>query len=283
MTHKRTLLALVALLLVLPGRGNAYRLADTKILVPPQVSPLMQLAADELRRYVFLLTSTLPLVAVQGSSEGTAIVLRSGAGNQLSPDGPDPQQNHSLYQKADQQIVHGASDAATLWAAYRLIESWGVGFYLGGDALPPVNPEMEVEFVQARYVPALKIRGNLPWFNFLNSPTTWNPQDYKSFLSQMVKQRANFIGFHVYDHEPFCGYDFSTLHTRGSAGWPDAAASGGPLMNTTSPHRWWSPPAMATGDFLFGTHLFFDRGEWGCEVGIDDAWAYHPARAVQLQ
>ena len=40
---------------------------------------------------------------------------------------------------------------------------------------------------------------------------------------------------------------------------------------------------MTTKDHLFGTGLFFDRGEWGCEVGIEDAWTYAPGRAVRLQ
>ncbi len=254
----------------------AYRLTDASVEVPANASPMVRLAAEEIRRYIYLLTSVR-----SGGSHADAhapksnvlIVLRTGPGGSLTTEGPDPSQNYALYVETNRQIVHGASEVSTLWAAYHLIESWGVGFYLGGDALPAPDPAKTVEFIRITRSPVLAIRGNLPWFNFLNSPTTWNPQDYKSFFSQMAKQRANFIGFHVYDHEPFCAYDIT----------PTEAKMGGPLMTTISPHRWWSPPAMSTKDFLFGTGRFFDRGEWGCEVGIEDAWTYAPGRAARLQ
>jgi len=85
----------------------------------------------------------------------------------------------------------------------------------------------------------------------------------------MSKQKANFIGFHAYDHEPFCGY----INDAG------VLQKGGPLMTTISAHRWWSPHAMSTSEHLFGTDQFFNRGEWGCEIGIDDAWTFNPQRA----
>ena len=192
----------------------------------------------------------------------------------MPADGPDPAQNFALYVEDGRQVVHGASDYATLWAAYELIESWGVGFYLGSDALPKADPEMKAETVEVARKPVLAIRGNLPWFNFMNSPTTWNPQDYKTFFSQMAKQKANFIGFHAYDHEPFGGYDITVKTT---------AKMGGPLMTTISAHRWWSPHAMTTKDHLFGTDLFFERGEWGCEVGIEEGWTSAPGRTTKLQ
>ena len=138
---------------------------------------------------------------------------------------------------------------------------------------PPVDSEKRVGLVEHTAAPALEIRGNLPWFNFLNSPTTWNPQDYMTFFERMSRQKANLIMFHAYDHEPFCGYDITDTKVT----------MGGPLMTTISEFRWWSPHAMSTKDHLFGTDLFFDRGEWGCEVGIEDAWTFAPGRATRLQ
>ncbi len=281
-----TVSGILAAFMCSTAMAASYRLADVAVQVDDNAPAMVRVAADEIRGYVCRLTNAWPGLSAQGPKDKPVIALRVGPGGKVPADGPDPMQNFALYVENGRQVVHGASDYATLWAAYELIESWGVGFYLGGDALPKADPEMKVEAVELTRKPVLKIRGNLPWFNFMNSPTTWNPQDYKTFFSQMAKQKANFIGFHVYDHEPFCGYDFSTLNTANAyayGGWPNAAASGGPLMTTISPHRWWSPAAMSTGEFLFGTDGFFNRGEWGCEVGIDDAWAYNPARATRLQ
>lgn len=253
--------------------GVSLRLAAVTVVVEKDASPMARLAASEIRGYVCRLTHTYPPLFAEAPAGRPAIIVRTGASDRLPTGGADPSQNFALYVDGGNQVVHGASDAATLWAAYDLIESWGVGFYLGGDALPKPDSNLSVALTETQRKPALAIRGNLPWFNFLNSPTTWNPQDYKTFFAQMAKQKANFIGFHAYDHEPFGAYDIT----------PAGAKMGGPLMTTISPHRWGSPPAMATSDFLFGTDGFFHRGEWGCEVGIDDAWAYAPGRATRLQ
>lgn len=259
-----------------PQPADTYHPGRLVIVAPAAADWYEQLAAAQLRRYAWLRTGELPTLAETAPDDRPAVLLRTGPSERLPSGGVDPSQNHAVYVESWSPlriVVHGAAPVATLWAAYTLVESWGVGFYLGGDALPPPDPDLAVPPIERQYAPALAIRGSLPWFNFLNSPTTWNPQDYLTFFNQLSKQKANFVGFHVYDHEPFCGYNI------GRAG----ATMGGPLMTTISPHRWWSPAAMCTKDFLFGTDLFFERGEWGCEVGIEDAWAYAPGRAVKLQ
>ncbi|MHC4445663.1 MAG: hypothetical protein ACYTA5_23950 [Planctomycetota bacterium] len=253
--------------------AGSYRLADVAVVVDGDAPAMVKLAGDEIRGYVYRLTSVLPPLTDDTPVDKPAIVVRVGPGDRLIKDGPDPLQNFSLYIDNQKQIVHGASDRATLWAAYHLIESWGVGFYLGSDAVPPVNPALIVEYIEHSASPVFKIRGNLPWYNFLNSPTTWNPQDYKTFFDQMAKQKANLIMFHSYDYEPFCAYDITDK----------GAKMGEPLMTTISPFRHFSPCAMSTSDHLFGTDLFFDRGEWGSEVGIEDGWSYRPGRAFVRQ
>ncbi len=269
------LLAVHSMLLLAGTTAGAasYRLADVTVVAADERHPMVSLAADEVRAYVYQLTGTWPSLAASPTAGRPAIVLRTGAGERVPGDGPDHAQNFALFVEDGQQVVQGASERATLWAAYTLIESWGVGFYLGGDAVPRRDPQRTVEPVEGRYRPVLAVRGNLPWFNFLNSPTTWNPQDYKTFFAQMAKQKANLINFHAYDHEPFCGYDLTDVKVT----------MGGPLMTTISEQRWWSPHAMSTKDHLFGTDLFFDRGEWGCEVGIEQGWTFAPGRATRWQ
>ena len=256
-----------------PAFAAPYRLADATVAVREDAPPMVKLAANELRGYIQRLTGIFPRLANEVPPGRPAIRLETGASDHLEATGADPKQNFALWADGATQVVQGATDYATLWGAYHLVQSWGVGFYLGGDALPKQDPALQVELVEAQCHPALAIRGNLPWFNFQNSPTTWNPQDYKTFFAQMAKQKANFIGFHAYDHEPFGAYAVTK----------SGAKMGGPLMTTISAHRWWSPHAMCTKDFLFGTDLFFDRGEWGCEVGIEEAWTFAPGRSTQLQ
>jgi len=269
--------AWVFFMMVNSSGAAPYKLSDVTIVVKKDAADLVKLAANEIRGYVYRLTGNWPPLVHQPPGDEKMgkpyIVLRTGEEAPVSSEGIDPAQNFALYPIKNIQMVHGATDVATLWAAYHLIEGWGVGFYLGGDILPPAGADLKVEMADSKFSPVLAIRGNLPWFNFLNSPTTWNPQDYKTFFSQMAKQKANLINFHAYDHEPFCGYDITDQQVT----------MGGPLMTTISEHRWWSPHAVSTKDHLFGTDLFFDRGEWGCEVGIDMAWTFSPGAATRLQ
>ena len=82
-----------------------------------------------------------------------------------------------------------ASALASIWAATPL-----------RGRLPPRLPDD----LNVTATPAFATRGSLPWYNFLNSPTTWNRDDYRYFFDQMAKMRMNFVGFHSYDSEPFC-------------------------------------------------------------------------------
>ncbi|HPG38186.1 MAG TPA: hypothetical protein PLP19_05710 [bacterium] len=43
-----------------------------------------------------------------------------------------------------------------------------------------------------------KIKGTLPWHNFLSGPTAWNEGDYQAYLDDMQALGMNFIGFHCY-------------------------------------------------------------------------------------
>jgi hypothetical protein len=247
-----------------------YRLSEVQVLVAPDAPLLALRAADEICRYVFLLSGKWHPVAPHAVGDGK-IVIRTGADAHVPGDGPDPSQNFALYVENGNQVVHGASPVATLWAAYELIESWGVGFYLGGDQLPKCDPAHRVAFVERTCKPALTIRGNVPWCNFANSPTSWNPQDYRTFLEQMAKQKANFIGFHSYDHEPFAAYFPAKNVVKG----------GGRFMQAnTKIGRIWSPRPWGAWNGLFGTDQFFNCDNWGSEIAAEES---NNAVAVQAQ
>jgi hypothetical protein len=267
----------LSILLMLLGCGQiraaesgGYQLRQVQVNLPTAAPVLSRRAGDELCRYIYLLAGQWPLVVSNTTGTGR-IIIRTGADARVPSDGPDPAQNFALYVEHGNQVVHGASPVATLWAAYELIESWGVGFYLGGDHLPKADADLRVAFVERVRRPALAIRGNVPWCNFANSPTSWNPQDYRTFFEQMAKQKANFIGFHAYDHEPFAAY-FPTQN---------GVQAGGRLMTSKDPWgRCWSPPTWGAWDGLFGTDQFFDRDNWASEIAATET---NMAAAVKAQ
>ena len=94
-----------------------------------------------------------------------------------------------------------------LYGAYTFLEQMGIGFYLGGDAFPGHDLPLEISASLAvEQKPVFAVRGSLPWYNFLNSPTTWDLDDFKYFFDQTSKMKNNFVGFHTYDSEPFAPY-----------------------------------------------------------------------------
>jgi hypothetical protein len=93
--------------------------------------------------------------------------------------------------------------------------------------------------------PVFAIRGALPWGNLLNA--AWDLEDLKWYFEQLSKQGFNFVGFHQYDHEPWCAYE-----------WQGALVGGNPEKTSLDPHLGTIRP-LSTADFGFGTGDYFDR------------------------
>ncbi len=146
---------------------------------------------------------------------------------------------------------------ASTYAAYTLAEHFGAGFYLGCDALPREKRPFRIPVLDEVHKPALEIRGVLPWYNFFDSPTTWNIEDYRMFIDQLAKSKNNFLGFHSYDGEPFCAY-------RDSSG---KLVDGDPLVSTKGSNVGTRP--MKIADFSFGTGKYFARDYFGADCSLD--------------
>src|SRR6056297_877855 len=52
--------------------------------------------------------------------------------------------------------------------------------------------------VTTAFCQSFKIRGVLPWHNFLSGPTAWNAEDYEKYLDECEAKGINFIAFHNY-------------------------------------------------------------------------------------
>lgn len=239
-------------------------------------------AALELQRYVYRITHRLPEIVRRDHSgpgePGPAVLIGSWQSNPAF-------QDRELWETAkgyasrlgeegflicphkNDLIIVGGSELACLYAVYHLLEEYGAAFHLGGDTLPKKDC---LPFPQEPMVgsPAFSIRGSLPWYNFFNSPTTWNLQDYQFFFDQMVKMKNNFVGFHVYDVEPFAAYEEDGVYH-----------SGEPLA-TTEVATWGSIPTR-THEFGFGTHALFDREAFGADAAFADGDRNEKIRSQQ--
>lgn len=153
-------------------------------------------------------------------------------------------------------VAAGANPVSTSYAAYTLAERYGAGFYLGGDALPTNRTQFTIPKLDLTKKPVFKIRGVLPWYNFFDSPTAWNIEDYRLFIDQLAKSKNNFLGFHSYDYEPFCAY-------RDAKG---ELVDGAPLVSTLNPT--WGTASMKITDFAPGAQGYFDKPYFGADCSM---------------
>lgn len=153
-------------------------------------------------------------------------------------------------------VAAGANPVSTCYAVYTLAERYGAGFYLGGDALPTKRTAFAIPKLDIVQKPVLKVRGVLPWYNFFDSPTAWNIEDYRSFIDQLAKSKNNFLGFHSYDHEPFCAY-------RDASG---KMVYGAPLVSTAQPT--WGTAPMTTSEFAPVARPYFEKPYFGADCSM---------------
>jgi len=149
-------------------------------------------------------------------------------------------------------VAAGATSRGAVNAVYGLLRELGFAFYLGSEDIPDALPVRLPRSPVVRQ-PGLRIRGVLPWYNFMNSPTTWDPIDHRAFVDQLIRMGANFVGFHTYDSEPFAAYE-----EDGEMKW------GGRLLNTNTGS--WGTAAVPVDEFAGGTDRCFGRDGFGAET-----------------
>ena len=139
-------------------------------------------------------------------------------------------------------------------AVYGLLKELNFEFLLGSEFIPSVLPDI-TSFTDELIIkkPVFAVRGVLPWYNFFNSPTSWNPIDHRTFVDQLVRSGANFITFHSYEHEPFVAVKENGKMIFGEG------------LNDTSKPTWGTNP-MKTTEFLYGTDKFYDKEYFGAET-----------------
>lgn len=252
-----------------------------------------RLATIDLQRYLAEVTGVVPELlsaADLAAAPRPAVVLGTPRGNALvAAQGLDAaqlgEQGYLLGERlvAGQRLVlaAGAEPEGAVNAIYGLLWELGYAFRLGSEDVPERLPAgLGADLVRR---PALAVRGVLPWYNFLNSPTSWDPVDHRALVDALVRQGANFVGFHSYDNEPFAAYE--------EEGRLVGAAR---LLNTSA--RVWGTWPMATADFAGGTGRFYADEHFGAattQIGDDqqalraeqgvmrDALAYARRRGVR--
>lgn len=263
--------------------------ATAAIVAGEKATDLERLAAKEVQRYLYRISGTvLPLVGenawrqeskrptiLVGTPQANAVLaaVAASAGIDASPAALGDQGFVIKAAEAKGRpvaVIAAATPVGVLYGAYSLLEQLGVGFYLGGDALPGHDLPLEIPAsLDVRQKPVFAVRGSLPWYNFLNSPTTWDLDDFKYFFDQISKMKQNFVGFHTYDSEPFAPY---------LKGGKLVAAA--PLV-TSKTYGWGASRGLATAEFGFGTGDYFDQELFGSRAVTESRDADDAIRRAQ--
>ena len=176
-------------------------------------------AAREVRRYLYLRTGELlPILELEGSKlpgSGNIILIGSATSpivkafsESVKIQNPDLQLKPEEYclktfTQNDRKIlmVTGRDAVSTLYAAYKLMENYGIRYTLAGDVIPDGQITLTLPEIDKVFSPQFAIRGMLPYHSWNpEGPENWSEDAYKSFLTQQVKMGLNFIGL-IYDFE----------------------------------------------------------------------------------
>ncbi len=263
------------------AKGNP---AKGKILCDTQATWTEQLAAQEVRRYIYVRTGTLLKIekATSGNQYSQTILVgiksspiitrfaadRQPLRQQLSELQPE-QYVLQTFEDGESKtvIVAGGDGIGTLYAAYRFAEHLGVRFYLHGDVVPDRQVSFDLPDLKELGKPLFKRRGIQPFHDFPEGPDWWDANDYKAILAQLPKMRMNFFGLHTYPEGGVGPEPAVWIGPPGEIGTDGKVTASYPSRhfvtgNVTSA---WGYRPQDTSSYAYGAGVMFARDDYGAQ------------------
>ena len=165
------------------------RRSDAVIIVSPHAGHNERLAADDLARYIALMSDAHPVVASDPPSVDAALassrplLILGQAAIDLRPDlrerldhiakqKPFIRADAIVLRREDNRVyLAGNNDEAHYFAAAELLKRWGMRWYMPGDfgECIPSEPDLAVGDLDYSYAPPFEIRTY--WLSWLGDPT----------------------------------------------------------------------------------------------------------------
>jgi hypothetical protein len=201
------------------------------IVLGPNAHRLEQKAALELQRYFLLLFGFSPAIAVSANTPAEVLILvgtpdtnpamKEAAGEKW----PTLTEQGFLLRKTSLSdkvvlIVGGGSPIATLWAAYDLLENYGVRYLFRGDFIPEERQPFSLPSLDIVKEPSLHFRCWRIWNAHACGPESWGIQEQQRIIDQLVKQKFNAVLVNLWATQPFVQYEFRGVKkTTGDLFW----------------------------------------------------------------
>jgi len=162
--------------------------------------------------------------------------------------------------KSSRVRLAGATPQAVLCAVFDFLERQGAFFGLDGEVYP-LDAARVLNLPPAgqpwRAQPRFKVRGLLPWPDFLNCITVFNREEYRAYLEAMVRMRFNTLGIHV--------YSMANQWTESFLSFEYAGAGHLAFTDTSATNRWGYLP-QRTSRYGMGAPDFYDSEVFGTEA-----------------
>jgi len=187
---------------------------ETVVVYPTKPTQMENLAARELRRYIFMRTGSLPQLLMSDNipSRGKNIFIVGQKNRSVFTNRLFSNKSESIIELKNEEyliqtykngdinyhIVAGGNDIGVLYGAYSLLKSMGIRYYMDGDVIPDGKFDLTSLNVDELGKPLFDKRGIQPFHDFPEGPDWWSEEDYKAILAQLPKLRMNFFGLHTY-------------------------------------------------------------------------------------
>lgn len=107
-------------------------------------------------------------------------------------------------------IIAGADSRGVLHGVYKLLESFGCGFYLSHETIPQRN-QLMIGTMDWTDQPVVPNRFVFNWHNFLSGCSAWDFAQWREWIEQSQKMGFNGIMVHAYGNNPMIGYEVDDL------------------------------------------------------------------------
>jgi hypothetical protein len=257
------------------ARAEGQTAATPKVIVIRRdASALESLAANEVRRHVYLRTGkVLPVKSGMRGGDRMVVACKNKEfcgelGREL---GPQQFTLQSVTANGDKVWwIVGGDEVGTLYGAYRFAEKLGIRFAPDEDVAPDEPLSGAWPELHETGKPRFALRGLQPFHDFSTGPDWWNVQDYQALLSQMAKLRMNFIGLHTYPGwNPAAGPEANVW-----IGLPDDVDQQGNVRfgyeaGVVTTQRGWAVKAFPTRQYASGAGLLFENDDYGPDFMLD--------------
>ncbi len=244
---------------------------QTVIVLAPDASSTEELAAKEVRRYIYQRTGVLSDIvhAAEKPEDRTAIII-AAEGSPFCVEQDFAPQSYSISTTIDNYLTTTicGDTIGVLYGAFAYAESLGVRFYLYGDIFPE---ELLVHLpeVNCSGSPLFRLRGIHPFHDFPEGPDWWDVDNYKAVLAQLPKLKMNFFALHTYpEDQPFEGVPKGPEPTVWIGLEHDVLENGNVRFSPQSRHFTthtgsWGYQPMNTANYHFGLSQIYERNDFG--------------------